>query len=264
MKHKTQRKKHRQFTKKRMSGGKSGKIQRYINLGESYPLGAGNFGVVVATNDITTKLFYDMQSCEAMKTEARIQEKARLLLKDIVSVPKIHDIFNIPISYREKQHLCGLTMDRVPIPEGFNIQKHGVVHILLGYDQADLNTTWSKDFINPISEENPPRGFHLGPEMLEDILEDEGVQLTIEDIAYKMGLCVSRLLKNGIIPLDMEWIYGGNGELYLIDFGLCEEGYIDKLRFFENKSSQGLYSSYYYPKPGWRGYKEFFEGYWTD
>jgi hypothetical protein len=250
-----------------MNGGKAGTIQKYIDLNEAIPLGAGNFGIVLATKgtttkDTTTKLFYDTQSCNKIHIEARIQQKARNILKGIVKVPKIYDVYNIPITYKNKTHLCGITMDRVPIPEGFDIKKHGIVHILLGYDQYDLNTAWSKDFINPISDENPTRGFHMGPDMLEEILEEDGIHLTIEEIAYKMGLSLSLLIKNNIIPLDLEWIYGGDGEIYLIDFGLCEEGIVrNKMEFLKKRASDCLGVSYYIPKQGMRGYTEFLKGY---
>jgi len=243
-------------------------------------IGAGNFGVVIEDSEkYAVKLLYDLTAKDLLIQEGDIQKKARILLKDIIIVPKIYDIFTFPFlhitQFRQQNYLCGLIMDRVPNPEGFisyeqakNYEKDyiGPVHILLGYDQDDIDTVWGKSMTLTVNGiDNPPRGFHAGPEMMEAIWEDETVShdLTIDKVAYIMGKSISTLIDGGIIPLDLEWIYGGNGQIYLIDFGLCEYGYVDKERFLNGNSSRSISPNYYVPGKGMRGYDAFLKGYWS-
>lgn len=71
------------------------------------------------------------------------------------------------------------------------------------------------------------------------------------------------MLAAGIVPLDVEWIYGGNGRIFVVDFGLCEFRRVDPREFLLGRSSQTLGVNYYVPKPGMRGYMEFVQGYWS-
>ena len=249
-------------------------------------LGAGNFGLVLSDTDHNSqtkkviKILYDIHSCDILKEEGEIQKKAYTLLKDIIHVPYVYDIFTFPTYFRNETYLCGLVMDHVPNPEGFinfenatNYNKDliGPVHMLLGYDQDDIETVWGKSMSKEVSKTNPSRGYHAGPEMLEAIWEDENMvgivdianKISIEHVAYIMGKSISALIDGGIIPLDLEWIYGGNGEIWLIDFGLCEYGKVDKNRFLHEKSSRSIAANYYVPRKGTRGYSEFLDGYWS-
>ena len=71
-------------------------------------------------------------------------------------------------------------MDRVPLVDTFDT----AVHILLGYDEYDIDTDWGRDLKNEVSESNPSRGFHAGPEMMKAIWQDEGrTDISIESVA---------------------------------------------------------------------------------
>jgi hypothetical protein len=76
-----------------------------------------------------------------------------------------------------------------------------------------------------------------------------------------MGLALGRLIIHNIIPLDVEFIYGGDGDIYMLDFGLCESGAMDPWVFFHGRSSQTLGVNYYIPRKGMRGYDSFYKGY---
>ena len=221
-------------------------------------LGVGSFGMVVSHkgSNRATKLFYDLHA--PVGEEAALQQKARTLLEGIphLSVPAIHNIQQLPTEFQGSRYLCGIEMDRVPIPEGF---QHPV-HMLLGYGQDDIDTVWSKDYRNPVGPNNPPRGFFAGPEMLEAIWADEGSTMTIERVAAIMGTALAKLIAGGIIPLDLEWLYAGDDQLYLIDFGLCEFGSTNPHNFLHMPSSRGIYADYYAPKPDCCGYTEFLGG----
>lgn len=223
-------------------------------------LGAGNFGIVVCDPELPTnaiKLYYDMSDTQAIRLEAELQKAALTALAGIACVPKVHTVLAEQTHYLGNQYLNGIVMDRVPFPNEFSC----AVHTLLGYDQHDIDTEWGRDMKRPVGPDNPTRGFHAGPAMLEAIWEDEGVDMTIEKLAFIMGKGTSALLDAGILPLDIEWIYGGNGLLYVIDFGLAEFRHVDKNAFLYGRSSQSLHANYYVPKPGMRGWTEFLRGF---
>jgi hypothetical protein len=201
------------------------------------------------------KVLYDLRGQADLATETAIQRKAAALLKDIpgLHVPHVYGLHSSRLEYRDNQYLCGIEMDRVPIPEGFQHQ----VHMLLGYAQDDIDSVWSKDYRNDVGPANPARGFFAGPEMLEAIWEDEGSTMTIDRVAAIMGETFAKLIAGGIIPLDLEWLYAGDGQIWLIDFGLCELGHTDPHRFLHVPSSRGIHADYYAPKPGMRGYEAF-------
>jgi hypothetical protein len=239
-------------------GGKAGKLQKLIFIDDDAKIvGSGNFGLVITNKSSVIKLMYDINSCEDLFREAQIQEKAYHLLKDIVYVPKVENVFSYITDYKNRNYLCGIQMEKVPIIEPYR----ALMHMPLGYKQYDLDTRWSKDYRNPVSESNPVRGYYASNETLEEEWEEEGVDLTIEKVAFTMGKALRKLIDNGIIPMDLEWIYGGEGKIYLIDFGLCEFGRIDPDTFLNSKSSRSLYVDYYVPHKGHRGYDEFLLGY---
>jgi hypothetical protein len=243
-------------------GGKAGKLHKllYIDEDNSQIVGSGNFGLVVTNNNSVVKLLYDINSCSKLFEEAKIQKKAYKLLQGIVHVPEIYEVFSYVTSYKNRDYLCGIKMEKVPIIEPYR----ALMHIPLGYKQHDLDTIWTKDYRNPVSEINPPRGYYPSIETLEDEWEEEGIDLTIEKIAYTMGIALRKLVDNGIIPMDLEWIYAGQGKIYLIDFGLCEFGKVDPMSFLMGNSSRTLGVDYYIPGKTHRGRKEFLLGYLGD
>ncbi len=225
-------------------------------------LGAGNFGLVVEhSSSEALKLFYTPAATPAaIETEARIQTVTGNLLHTILKVPRIHRIFSEHIQFDGTKYISGLLMDRVPTPAGFTMP----VHIVLGLadDHPDIDQPWGRDLKCPPSPDNPPRGFHAGAAMMDAIWADEGrTDITVDSVAYTMGKALATCVRGGIIPLDIEFIYGGEGAVYMIDFGLCEEGTMDPWAFFHGRSSQTLGVNYYVPRPGMRGYSAFYDGY---
>ena len=167
----------RQSKRKTQKGGKAGQLYRIMPLNDSAQiLGAGSNGLIASNTDITVKLFYDCENYNKIQKEADLQIAARQLLKDIVEVPKVHEVFNQQIIYKEQKYLCGISMDRVPLVESFDY----AVHILLGYKQDDIDSIWTRDYRTSPTEKNPPRGFFAGVEMMEAIWQDEASNHTIE------------------------------------------------------------------------------------
>ena len=250
---------------KRQKGGKAGKLIRILDINDASTVGAGGYGIVVRSprSKETFKLLYDIQACEELRTEARLQEIAYRVLKRYlpeVGIPKITYVSTEPILFQSSRYLCGIGMKYLEPPLDFDES----VHILLGYNQDDIDTSWGRRVGEPVSPvTNPTRGFFASPETAEWIWKAEGSEMTIEKLTYLMGRAYSLLIKHSIIPVDLEWVWS-EGKPWIIDWGLCIEGVCDKDRILEDKSSSGLGSDFYIPHKGDRGYSEFLEGFFQD
>jgi hypothetical protein len=71
-------------------------------------------------------------------------------------VPKIYNYSFDLIKYNNKEYLYGIKMDKINIIEPYR----ALMHMPLGYKQYNLDTIWTKDYRNPISIDNPPRGYY--------------------------------------------------------------------------------------------------------
>lgn len=252
----------RNTRKRRMKkyGGRAGKLIRVLNINNASIVGAGGYGVIVHNpkSSEVFKLLYDTDACEALKTEASVQQKAYNILKTTVpevGVPEITYVSTESIIFQNSYYLCGLGMKYLQPPLDFD----ETVHMVLGYHQDDIDTSWGKIQSLPVSATNPTRGFFASPETLEWIWEQEKSDMTIEKLAYLMGKTYSILIKHGILPIDVEWIWS-EGRPWVIDFGLCEIRTTDTLTALQDKSYRGLQSDFYIPQKGDRGYKEFLVG----
>jgi hypothetical protein len=249
--------------KKYQVGGKAATMSRFLNFENSSIVGAGGFGMVL-TSPIKNKVFkllYDINECENLKKEANIQEKIyKLFKKNLpeVKIPEIYHIFTKPIKYKNIQYLCGIEMELLKPPEGFSEQ----LHMLLGYHNDDIDEEWGKTMSEPVSSTNPTRGFFASPETLELVWEEEKSLMTINNLAFLMGKSLRLLLDNGILPIDLEWVWS-NGYPYIIDFGLCEIRHIDPFVFLKREGVSGLAHDLYIPKENDRGYSEFMKGFST-
>ena len=218
-------------------------------------LGAGGYGIVFSFGSRAMKLLYDLGASKDLHREAQIQERARKILEGIVRVPEIFSVRNLPVAVKSHRYLCGIEMGRIPFLEEIKEP----LHILLGYHGDDSNTSWGRSSATAIGPENPSRGFFAGPDLLEEIFADDGI--TLEGVARTMGVALRALLDGGILPNDLEFLYGGGGKIYLADFGLCEFGTADPEEFLNRQSSSGLRGDIYIPHRGDRGYEEFLEGF---
>lgn len=243
-------------TRKRM-GGKRGTLKRVVDLNSASILGAGGYGIVVNPNGKKEvfKLFFDLAACKKVAKEAEIQQKAHILFKTglpEVGIPSVTYHTNEVLEYHTKKYLCGIGMENVPPPEGFE----EAVHMLLGYHKDDIDTSWGQTQSKPVSSTNPTRGFFASPEMMEIIWKEEGNTMTIDRLAGLMGKSYRLLLNGGIIPIDVEWIYS-QGKPWIIDFGLCEVGQMSPEEFLVTAGSRGLATDFYVPHKGDRGYEAF-------
>lgn len=234
---------------------------RYIN-DEKNILGAGGYGIVIEnTKKKVSKLFFDVNSCKEMMNEASIMKDAKKIIDALpypVSVPKVWEVYNKKLYYKGDQMLCGIQMERVYPPSSYNSQ----FHILCGTED-DLNMYWGKRIIEPVSAINPPRGFFAGPDCAEELWEKEGVNFTIDNYCEIMGAVCGSLLRYGILPIDLEFVYS-NKKIWVIDFGLCrriEGKIVDPLEFYHRKTIEGLSSDLYVPHKGMEGYDSFLKAY---
>jgi hypothetical protein len=211
-------------------------------------LGAGGYGLVLRASTRALKIFYDTEAVSDVQEEAKIQRHARHLLEGVVSVPEIYTVRGSQISWRGQRYLNGIQMAAVPLVEGFTEQ----IHILLGYAGPDIDTSWGRNTCLPIGPDNPTRGLFAGPAEMEAIWADVSeTKISLSAVAWKMGWATRRLLGAGILPIDLEWIYGGDGQLWLIDFGLCRYGCVaDPDEFLYREGSEGLATDIYIPQVG--------------
>lgn len=244
----------------RYRGGKMGSIRRIFNYNDYDILGAGHYGIIVRTNKTEVlKLLKDYSNCKTLFKEAQIQSFVHNLFKKYlpeVKVPKITYYSQDTIKYKNNNYLCGIGMKYLKPPTNYTVQ----IHTPLGYHGNDMDTEWGMRITEPVSLTNPSRGFFASTYTLEDIWEDEGSEMTIEHLAYLMGRAHRLMLDNGILPIDLEWVWS-KGSLWAIDFGLCEFGYADPIQFLNSESSHGLKNDFYIPHEGDRGYDEFMRGY---
>lgn len=223
-------------------------------------IGAGNYGIVLRTgpNEVL-KLLKQVDANQALENEARIQnEVSQLFTRYLpeVKVPRLTTISKTCVYYNEAQYLCGIGMAYVDPPKGYTTQ----VHTVLGYHESDIDTIWGMRVCEPVSSTNPPRGFFASTYTLMDIWEEEGSPMTIEKLAYQMGRAHRLMLDHDILPIDLEWVWS-NGSLWVIDFGLCEFGHVDPMKFLTWENHMGLKHDFYIPHEGDIGYEDFLEGY---
>lgn len=228
-------------------------------------VGAGGYGIVLKTHDAKTvcKVLYDTDARDALRHEAHVQRRAYECLRRAlpeVHVPAITYSTESSISYKSVNYLCGIGMEYVPPPLDFE----EAVHMLLGYTGGDLDSSWGARTSIPVSATNPTRGFFAGVETLEWIWAQEGAAMTVEHLAYLMGRAISLLLADGILPIDLEWVWS-NGAPWILDFGLCEfaEAPMDRAAvtaFLEAGGVRGLATDLYIPHRGQRGHADFLRG----
>ena len=246
--------------KRKMKGGRIGILKRVFNF-DTYPIiGAGNYGILARSkqNEVL-KLLKRTDDCIVLKKEATIQRTVYTLCKQFcpeVNVPKITYYSQDTIPYKQIHYLCGIGMKYIEPPVGYHTQ----VHTLLGYRGSDIDTEWGMRVAYPVSETNPTRGFFASTNTLEDIWEEEGSSMNIEQLAYIMGKVYRIMLINGILPIDLEWVWS-NGHPWIIDFGLCEFGSVDPEQFLQSETSNGLRYDFYIPHKGDRGYEDFLRGF---
>lgn len=239
-----------------------GKLLYIPSIHESMPvLGTGYSAIVLhdTVRNEAIKIFISLERCGKIQREANLQSKIVRILRTYVPevfVPTIAFVSEVPLYYTQTLYMCGIGMTYLPPPKGFE----EAVHMCLGYHQDDLNTSWGQDSSKEVSETNPTRGFFAGPDTLEEIWEDEGSTMTIEKLAYGMGKTYRTLIDNGIVPVDVEWIWS-KGMPCLIDFGECTEEWVDPTQLLHMGGSKGLRSDFYIPHTGDRGYEEFLLGY---
>ncbi len=236
-------------------------MSRFLNFSNAQLVGAGGYGIVVKTHRKVFKLLKDLQACEALQMEAAIQQRAHTLLTQAlpeVGVPTIFYSTTQPVSYKHTNYLCGIEMEYLQPPLDFEEQ----VHMLLGYKESDLDSEWGERMSEPVSAENPTRGFFASPQTLEAIWQAEGSSMTVERVAYLMGRALRILLEGGILPIDLEWVWS-NGKPTIIDCGLCRFGTVDPMRFLTSRSSDGLATDIYIPQEGYRGRDDFLRGFST-
>lgn len=243
-----------------MKGSGAGKLFRYIN-DEKNVIGAGGYGLVIEnTRKKVSKLFFDNDACQAMFYEASIMHDAKKIIETLhypVKVPSIWEVYDKNVYYKGQKMLCGIQMERVYPPKGYN----ALFHILCGTED-DVDTYWGKRISEPVCENNPPRGFFASKDSAEELWEKEGFDFNIDKYCALMGAVCGSLLSHGILPIDLEFVYFDR-TIWVIDFGLCVrvKKHIDPMEFYLRHSAEGLGTDLYIPHKNMEGYESFLHEY---
>lgn len=236
----------------------------YFNFNNNLTvIGAGGYGLVVDNNNYIIKLLYNINDYNALENECMIQLDAAKILNNDIDAAKVPHIYSHTIkrkTLRGIDYLCGIAMERVlGLPE-FGGQ---LVHLMLGASPGEqLNYYAGSKLDEPIGPDNPSRGYFASREKIIDIWDQRDSQWTIDGAAELIGRTCKLLLNNGIKPIDLEFVYGLDDNIYVIDFGLCRRGTADPQQFLEARGLQGLASEPYIPQEGQLGREAFLRGYW--
>lgn len=220
-------------------------------------IGAGGYGIVLDFQNghrEAIKLFKNLEDSGAIETEARIQNRcSELFLGTEIGVPKLTFYRQSPIHYKNVPYLCGIGMDYLPPPLDFEEQ----VHMVLGYEGNDIDSSWGTRTSEPVSSENPTRGFFASADTMKYIWTQERSSMNFEKMSYLMGRGLRTMIDAGIIPIDVEWVWS-KGKPWIIDFGLCQEGKVNPEKFLLKGGSEGLATDIYWPRN-----EDFYRGYYT-
>lgn len=224
---------------------------------KSTVLGAGGFGQIFTKQNHVVKLLYDINACKDLENEVVIQTAGRQVLQNIVKVPEIYAHKTIHKTFRQQIYLCGIAMERIyGLPE-YNGE---LIHLMLG-EPISKSRYKGRQTSKPINANNPSRGFFANPTKVIDILDEYDSKYTLNSIAHTMGKTCRTLINNNIVPIDLEFVYGANDTLSVIDFGLCRFGQVDPIQFLHSKGKEGLASEPYIPQEGHQGREAFLTGY---
>lgn len=226
---------------------------------KSTVLGAGGFGQIFTKQNHVVKLLYDVNACNELQNEVAIQTRAHPLLQNIIKVPEIYAHKIIQKTIMQQTYLCGIAMERI-----YGLQEYNgeLIHLMLG-EPTSKSRSKGRQTSKPITFNNPSRGFFANPLKVIDILDKYDSKYTLNSIAHIIGQTCKKLIDNNIVPIDLEFVYGVNDTISVIDFGLCRFGQVDSTQFLHSKGKEGLASEPYIPQEGQQGREAFLAGYFS-
>jgi hypothetical protein len=245
---------------------KKQKKYNYFNMSNNLSIiGSGGYGLIIGNNKYVIKLLYDTNSCKKLENEYLIQLDAQKILNtenDVAKVPKIYSYTSKSKKFRDTAYLCGIAMERIlGLPE-YNGE---LIHLMFGCKPDEqLNVFLGRTTTDPIGLQNPSRGFFASPEKIIDIWDSLDSQWTIDAAANIIGRTCRLLIDNGIVPVDLEFVYGIDDQIYVMDFGLCRYGTVNLQAFLESRYVEGLASEQYIPQEGQLGREAFLRGFWRN
>ena len=228
-------------------------------------IGGGGYGIVIdvpsfALNEHSSsmpkalKLFRDVNSCQKLYSEVKIQNLIRELG---IRTPKIIEHFSKKIFYNDIEFLCGILMEKIE-PLMYGVQFHIILNP--SEDDTDIDTI--------VYTNDSPRGFYGSAELLKAMFIDAkngeqsdiiyfhskylkmGFEKYIQNIAFQMGEILQKITMAKIRPVDIEFIIDKYGDLWVIDFGLCEfieDSNVTLETILEDTSWRGLRNDMYIP-----------------
>lgn len=180
-----------------------------------YIVGSGGFGLIIGSKNkkAVMKLLYDQKSCEKSEfeflTHKEIYKSLYPLLLNGTIVSKPINFINVPLTIMGKNFLCSYKMDLI-LP----LFDNDLYHIILKEDYGGLfNRRIGRVSSQPISSENPPRGFfavgsYISQNIIPTIPISEKIYIkSINDISYRMGYLFGLIVfKAEFLPTDVEYV----------------------------------------------------------
>ena len=201
-------------------------------------IGSGGYGLIVGDKKLVAKLLYKRKDCSTSKEEYEKQT----------------DIYNTIKAYREDDKICvskplAYSMESI---EKFNMQfscfflmkrlnnlnqvlgtDDGLYHIV-NDEYSHMNKKIGRVYNQPISEENPSRGFFATYSYIQENILNKlprkylGKLSTIDDILELMGYSFALMTFIAeYYPVDVEYLLGLNSKnklcFMILDFGMFEK-----------------------------------------
>jgi len=195
---------------------------------------------------LNTQNFHDYLenlNSESFDSEKLNSENLNFLKLLPPKVPKIYKHFNHKIKYDDKEYLCGIVMEKVnPIWFNSKTKQYEIVHLNFNVDE-DTDTSimvlaQNHSELNRNNNDLNSRGFYASPQMIEALIQDGDINLInsgqkglkpevsgqkfLNSVVATMALTIRYLILHGFYPNDVEWVIDDKGQIWLIDFGLCE------------------------------------------
>jgi len=212
-------------------------ISREINL-EEYTdiIGGGGFGIIAkhSRKDEVVKLLFKSEDCNNAEIEFRMNRKVYESIKLIeesypslrVNTPIPIHFSNDPVETKMGSFKCYYSMSLINTLPNSKYLFHTVLK-----DEYEniMNKLISKNYKDPVSDENPARGIFYTYKKLDPLLNElkDVVIRTVKDISFRMGalfgICI---FGSQLFPIDGEFVLSiQNNKLYLslLDFGMFEQ-----------------------------------------
>lgn len=261
-------------------------------------IGSGGFGIIIknSINNTVIKLLYNSKVCSQSKYEFDIH---KMIFLDMCKYKKINcdkieyvnqiytstpiDFQDYKIIKNDNVYTCGYRMTLIHSLPIINKISNVLYHIILKSEyQPMIDKIIGKEYLEPVSDKNPARGFFASSDYIENkILSSLDQEIkrninNINDIAFRMGFLFSFLIfVCEYNPMDVEYVLCLNNNKEL-SVGILDFGMVSRIEFNISTLSKKLLeekldiiatniisihdTDLYFPYYNDKGFKSFIDG----